>query len=283
MDTIDEFESMFRRAEREPFVYDDVPMGHVVLVTDGTPAQADALRATLQDFIPALRNSSDWETLTAEDYHNVGELADRLAPLAADLVVTYRHLQEKSLVPQHSLGVYLDVLTQVLETPVLVLPGTAAHPVSLENRTCHRVMLVTDHIAGDSRLINYGVAVSSGQGEVWLCHVEDDAVFERYMQAFEKIPAIDSDTAREELDRQLLADARHFIDTCLAELREKVPAVEFHSSVTRGHRLREFMQLVESQNADLLVVNTNDEDQLAMHGMAYALSVEMIDRTLLLL
>ena len=213
----------------------------------------------------------------------MGELADRLSPLSADLVVTYRHLQENSLVPQHSLGVYLDVLTQVLETPVLVLPGTATHPVSLENRVCRRVMVVTDHISGDSRLINYGVAVSSGQGEVWLCHVEDDAVFERYMRAVEKIPAIDSEVARAELDRQLLADARHFIDTCLVELQATVPDVVFHSSVTRGHRLREFMQLVESQNADLLVVNTNDEDQLAMHGMAYALSVEMIDRALLLL
>ena len=103
------------------------------------------------------------------------------------------------------------------------------------------------------------------------------------MRAIEKIPAIDSDTARAELDRQLLADARHFIDTCLAQLQDKVPGLEFHSSVTRGHRLREFMQLVESQDADLLVVNTKDRDQLAMRGMAYALSVEMIDRTLLLL
>lgn len=283
MDTIDEFESMFRRAEREPFVYHDIPLRRVALVTDGTPADGEALRGTLQAFIPAFQLVADWETFTGEDYHSVVELTDRLVALDVDLVVTYRHLQEKSVVPQHSLGVYLDVLTQVLEPPVLVLPGTAARPVSLENRVCRRVMVVTDHISGDSRLINYGVALSSGQGEIWLCHVEDDAVFERYMRAFEKIPAIDSDTAREELDRQLLADARHFIDACLTELREKVPNVEFQESVSRGHRLREFVQLVESQDADLLVVNTKDQHQLAMHGMAYALSVEMIDRTLLLL
>lgn len=43
------------------------------------------------------------------------------------------------------------------------------------------------------------------------------------------------------------------------------------------------MQVVESQDADLLVVNTRDQEQLAMHGMACALGVELIDRALLML
>lgn len=281
-ETIDEFESMFRRAEREPFEYRPIDFERAALVTAGSLGEAEALRGRLEEFVPALQRAG-WSLLARDDYHNVQELIERLESIAPDLVVTYRHLQEESLIPQHSLGVYLDVMTQVLTPPVLVLPGTAAHPRPLENPLCRRVMVVTDHIAGDDRLINHGVAMSCPGGEAWLCHVEDDAVFERYMHAIERIPEIDTETARDALDRQLLSEARRFLDTCIRQLREKVPGVEFRASVTRGHRVQEFMQLVASQNADLLVANTKDEDQLAMHGIAYAISVEMVDRSLLLL
>ena len=54
-------------------------------------------------------------------------------------------------------------------------------------------------------------------------------------------------------------------------------------AVTRGHHLREYRQLIDSHDVDLIIVNTNDEDQLAMHGMTYSLSVEMIDVAILLL
>ena len=280
---IDEFESVFRRSTREPFVYADVPIESVALVTDGNVDEAEKMRVSLTNFLPALPPVSSWRLISGADYSNVGQLLERIDSQQTDLVLTYRHLQEKSLVPQHSLGVYLDVLTQVMTIPVLVLPGTAARPASLSERICNRVMVVTDHISGDNRLINYGERMCAAGGTVWLCHVEDDAVYSRYMQAIERIPEIESDRARELIATQLHKEASDFVETCIGVLQEKGPNVAFQSSVTRGHHLREYRQLIDNHDVDLIIVNTNDEDQLAMRGMTYSLSVEMIDVAILLL
>lgn len=45
-DHIDEFESMFRRAEREPYVFADVPIESIALVTDGTRGDAETRSIT---------------------------------------------------------------------------------------------------------------------------------------------------------------------------------------------------------------------------------------------
>jgi len=282
-DHIDEFESMFKRAEREPFVFSEIPIGSIALITDGSVAEAELLRASLPDFLPRLPSSDSWRILSGADYSNVGQLLEHLDERPTDLIVTYRHLQEKLLVPQHSLGVYLDVLTQAADIPVLVLPGTAAEPIPLEGRVSRRVMVVTDHISGDDRLINYGLRMCSPGGSIWLCHVEDDAVFNRYIRAIERIPEIDSEQARLLIDQQLLKEAGDFIETCIAELHTQSPEITYHSFLGCGHHLREYRELVDSHNVDLLVANTKNEDQLAMHGITYSLSVEMPDVAMLLL
>ena len=284
---IDEFESIFRAAEREPFAYVEIPLRHATILTDGPPAKAEAVKKSLLHFTPRLESVTDWRFLTENDYQNVTQLLDRLNEVQTDLVVTYRHLKEKAFVPQHSLGVYLDVLTQATSIPVLVLPGTAAEPHPLDGRVCDRVMVVTDHIQGQHALVNYGVRVCGrqpdGHGDLWLCHVEDDLVFHRYMRAIAQIPEIDTEVARQQIDCRLLKDASDFIETCIAELKEHGLPFEFHSHVERGHRLMLYRELVKQHDIDLLVANTKDADQLAMHGMAYSLSVELIGVAMLLL
>lgn len=283
MDQIDEFESMFKRAEREPFSFADIPINSVAVITDGSQVDAEAVQQSLLHFLPRLESAARWRYITGDDFANVGELLRRVDEVQTDLIVTYRHLQEESLVPRHSLGVYVDVLTQTTMIPVLLLPGTAAEPISLAERTCRRVMVVTDHISGDSRLIDYGARMCTAGGTVWLCHVEDDAVFARYMQAIERIPEIASEQARQLIESQLLKDAQDFIETCIAELRENGPPATYHAQVGRGHHLREYRELISSHEIDLLVANTKDEDQLAMHGITYSLSVELTDVVQLLL
>jgi hypothetical protein len=50
-----------------------------------------------------------------------------------------------------------------------------------------------------------------------------------------------------------------------------------------GHRLSEYKRLIEEHGVDLLVFHTKDEDQLAMHGMAHPLAIELRDVPLLML
>jgi len=291
---IDEFESMFRRAEREPFGYAEIPLRTVAVVTDGTDAEAEAVVARMTEFAPRLATVENWRRITRDDYTTVTELLAKIDEEQTDLIVTHRHLGEESLAPQHSLGVYLDVMTQRTAIPVLVLPQ-GSHPVgrcprawgphseALKDRICNRVMVVTDHITGDHRLINYGLRMCADGGTVWLCHVEDDSVFERYMNVISRIPEIETDVARELLGKQLLKEAADFIKTCIKTLQKKKPELNYESVVTFGHHLKEYRRLIDDHNADLLVANTKDDDQLAMHGMTYSLSVELLDIPLLLL
>ena len=283
MDQIDEFESMFRRAERESFQIADIPIDSIAFVTDQSEDEARRRQESLVRFMPVLQSATHWRFITGDEFSNVNDLLRLVNETQTDLIVTYRHLQEESLIPQHSLGVYLDVLTQVTSIPVLVLPGTAGHPRGLSDLLCDRVMVVADHISGDSRLINYGVRMCPDQGTLWLCHVEDDAVFERYMWAIERIPEIDSDETRRLLDETLRKEAADFIATCVGELSTARPTVQYESKVTRGHFLKQYQQLIDDAEIGLVVANTKDEDQLAMHGMAWSIAVELLDVALLLL
>lgn len=282
-DHIDEFESMFRRSEKDRFAYVNLPVESVVFVTDGSAAQASDCLNEVKSFLTQLQDVPRWRIITGEEFHTVDGLLDRIDEEQTDLILTYRHLQETSLVPRHSLGVYLDVLTQTTSIPVLVLPGTAADPRSVANRVCNRVMVVADHIRGDHRLINYGMRMCRTGGTVWLCHIEDDQVFERYMGAIERIPEIDSDDARHLVESQLLNEAQDFIDGCIEVVSGEGPNVTVNSFVGRGHHLRDYRRLTEEHEIDLLVLNTKDDDQLAMHGLAYSVSVELTDVSMLLL
>ena len=53
--------------------------------------------------------------------------------------------------------------------------------------------------------------------------------------------------------------------------------------VTLGHHLDEYKRLVIEHDVDLLVMNTKDDDQMAMHGLAYPLAVELRGVPMLLL
>ncbi len=97
-----------------------------------------------------------------------------------------------------------------------------------------------------------------------------------------RIPEIDTDQARELIEAQLLKEARDFIETWIEELKEKLPSLNYRV-VERGHHLSEYRKIIEADNVDLVVCNTKDEGQLAMHGMAYSLAVELFETPLLLL
>ena len=281
LEQIDEFESMFRRSEREAFVFVDVPIESVALVTGDSFNELVAVE--LKRFLPRIGDATSWHSLGSSEFGNVAGLLERLAAQPVDLLVTRRHLGEESLSPQHSLGVFLDELTQRTSIPVLVLPGTAGSPQQLPPEPCCRAMVVADHISGDHRLINFGVRMCSEGGSVWLCHVEDDMVFRRFVDAIERIPEIATEPAAALLEAQLLKEAEDFIASCIATLEETGPEVTLHSHVGIGHHVREYRRLIDEHEIDLLVANTKDDDQLAMHGMAYSLSIELVDVPLLLL
>ena len=115
-----------------------------------------------------------------------------------------------------------------------------------------------------------------------MAHIEDDATFERYMEVISKIPSIDTDNARETILAQLLKEPRDYARACREELARRGLGVSVQEVVSTGHRLSVYRQLVTRHAVGLLVMHTRDEDQLAMHGLAYPLAVELRHIPLLL-
>jgi hypothetical protein len=209
---------------------------------------------------------------------------EKAATQPVDLLVTYRNLHSDAWSWPYSLGDTVDVLTQMTKIPVLLIPNPKEDPdYDQQLRNTDVVMAITDHLAGDHRLVNYAVAFTQPGGRLILSHVEDDDTLKRTLEAISKIPSIDTDTVAEALPRQLLKEPLDYALSCQAVLEQAHIDLTVQHAVTLGHRLNDHLQLIESHQVDLLVLNTKDDDQLAMHGLAYPLAVQLRKTPLLML
>ncbi len=286
MTRVDQFESVFRSAARTVFEPEAVEIDSVLIVSDGDGSASEEFAARSHSFLDILDQHENlrWVTVSGRDFSTVPDLLDRVETERPGLICTHRHLHSESWRWPYTLGEYVDVLTQVTTTPVLVMP----HPErpefqELAGRRPRSVMAMTDHLTGDNRLVNYAAHVTQPGGRLLLTHVEDDAIFERYMEAISKISSIDTDRARQEIQDRLLKDPEDYIRSCREGLARSAPEITVEAMVTSGHHIRVYRHLIEQHEVDLLVMNTKDEDQLAMHGLAYPLAIELRAIPLLML
>ena len=286
MSTLDRFESVFNAAAREVFAQQPVEIGRVLLVHDSAEALQDDFLYLAKGFLSVLeaRDKPEWELFGGDAPFSVREVLNAVEQARPDLVVTYRHLHSAVGEWPHSLGEHVDVLTQATSTPVLVLPHPGRKDLpghALKNTD--RVMAVTDHLAGDHRLVSHAAHFTQDGGTLYLAHVEDDTVFERYIAAIGKIPDLDTDIAREEIRARLVEDPTEYIESCRTGLARGNQHLTVESRVKLGHQLADYRGLVEENEIDLLVMYTKDDEQLAMHGIAYPLAVELRTTPLLML
>ncbi len=285
MTNLDQFESVFKSADKAVYTYDRPTFKRVLLVTDLNEADAAGIAGRVRSFLTVIDEAGTrWDSLSGDVFGSVQALLESIEEKRPDLIVTYRHLHSEAWKWPHSLGEYLDVMTQATSVPVLVLPhpdSDRALPHSIKDTD--RVMAITNHLTGDNRLVNMAVAFTEPGGTCWLTHVESQPVFERYMDAVSKIPAINTDVARETLGQQLLKEPRDFIAACRAAIDAEGLPIRIEEIVAMGRRVDEYGELISKREIDLLVLHTKDDDQLAMHGAAYALAVELRGIPLLML
>ena len=286
MTKVDQFESAFRAASKIVFEYQPIAVRSILVITDRSKSEADVFGKQISDFLSVLRSdgSPRWRIVNGSEFDTVPELLALVEEERPDLICTYRHLHSESWRWPYTLGEYVDVLAQVTTTPVMVLPHPDAMRASEHAvKDTLVVMAMTDHLTGDALLVNYAARFTEPSGTLFLTHIEDEATFERYMGTISRIPSIDTENARREILEQLLREPKDYIQSCREVLEAEGLPLAVEEIVTKGHHLREFEKLVEKHEVDLLVFNTKDEDQLAMHGLAYPLAVELRQIPLLLL
>ena len=284
MAQVDEFESIFRSALVDIYEYNLLDINSVLLITDKTGEEIKDYLQDIQRFLGVLGTSVTWNVLNADDFTTTQDLLESVEQDKPDIICSYRNLKSEDWVYQHSLGSYLDVLIQQAGAPVLILPhpnANYAHDHAMENTD--RVMAITDHLSNDHRLINYAVRFTQVEGSVFLTHMEDQAIFERYMDVISKVSAINTDDAIKGIKEQLLKEPQNYIESCQKVLQENNLPVTVKDIVTFGDRMAEYKKLILDHKVDLLIMNAKDYDQLAMHGMAYPLAIELRQIPLLML
>ena len=287
MTKLDQFESLFRAASKPVFELEPVNVRDVLVVTDMDEQQTTQFADQVRAFLTALDvpEPVKYSQICGNEFDSVQRLLDRLENPRPDLVATYRNLHAETADHPFSLGAYVNVLTQATDIPTLLLPepkvlaNTDSSPLS--DKTRH-VMAVTDHLAGDHHLVSMAVRFVMGDGELILSHIEDQKAFDRYMKAIEKISDLDSEVARKTISQQLLAEPKDYIESCRSVLQAHDVKNSIEPLVTFGNRIEDYRHLIEDRHIDLLVMNSRDDDQLAMHGVAYPLVVEMRKTPILL-
>ncbi len=284
MSRIDQFESFFKAATRTPFHYKRVEVSKVLVVSDLGDKDARELTGRLQSMLRVLGDEATWVNAAEDRGRTVRELLEVVEEEKADLIVTYRSLYSECWRWPYSLGEHLDVLTQAATTPVLVLPRPDREAFwQQDGLDTSSVMAITDHLNGDDRLVHWAARFTGEEGLLTLVHVENETAFERVIDAISKIPAIDSELARELIGRQLLKDPAAYIETCREVLAKEGLRLSVEAVTEFGHRLGDVQRLVEERTVDLLVMETKDDDQLAMHGLAFPIAIELRETPLLML
>lgn len=283
MTNIDQFESLFKKADKAQFALEEVDLDTMLVLSDADAAQTEVFMGQVIDFLDTtlLTKEINWHRMCGNEHRAVSEVVQRIEELKPDLVCTFRNLHAPATDYPYSLGVYLDVLSQATDIPVLVLPSphrSAAIPTSTRS-----VMAIADHLTGDHHLVSYAARLVTPNGKLLLTHVEDQTVFERYMDVIGKISSIDTDAARESIQEQLLNEPRDYIRSCAQVIAQSDMPITVEELVTFGHSLVDYKHLIEQHHVDLLVLNTKQQDQLAMHGLAHPLCVELRDTPILML
>ena len=286
MSHIDQFESAFNSALKEAFNFERPRLGKVLVVTDRPTEGTQEITKAVRDFLGESKTGDafQFDTLGAGDYDSVQSLLDLVKARQPSIITTYRHLHSNAWQWPYGLGEHLDVLTQATDFPVLVLPHPETPSWQQDNlEDTDRVMAVTDHLTGDDKLVNYAAALTTGGGQLYLTHIEDAYTYERYVETISRIPDLDTEVAREQLKAQLLKEPTDFILSCQEILQAHRPDLSVDKVVSLGKRIKDYRRLIDEYAVDLLVMNTKDEDQHAMHGMAHPLAVELRETPLLLL
>jgi hypothetical protein len=284
MTRVDQFESVFRSASKEVYRPTAVQLHQVQVITDLDDSGARVFTAGLKGFLSTLGPEVSWTTPPADQVRDVDALLQLVKQQSPDLICTYRNLFSDSWQYPYSLGEHVDVLTQIAPCPVLVMPHPKSESSSANGLgNTQQVLAMGGNLSGDHSLVDWALHITAPGGHLRIAHIEDDATAARYMEAISKIASIDTDDAAETIVAQLLKEPREYIESVARAVALEKIDVRIDSEIRLGHRLGEYQRLIAEHAVDLLVMHTKDEDQMAMHGLAYPLAVELRSTPLLLL
>ena len=188
MDRVDEFESLFRSADKPQFEYRELQIERVALVTDLDAAGTAELERAVRSFLEPLPGIADatLACIAGDDFDNADTLLGKLGDVGADFVVSYRNVKGSDRSGRSTLGSYIHILSQETAVPLLLLPDPDSPQFRERLASDGPVMVMTEALTGDSTLINSGLLFCREGGSLYLSHIESGPIFERYVRPHTK-------------------------------------------------------------------------------------------------
>jgi hypothetical protein len=281
MSSIDQFESVFRSAVKTQYQPRSYPIRDILLLTDLSADEDRTFLTQVSCLFEGIIPLPKITLLPKEKSSDLSVLLESIKQVNPDLICTYRNLHGQTANFPYILGDHIEVLTQVTNIPILLLP--TYQQLSLPIKPIHKIMAITDQLFNKPELIDAALHIIQHPGSLILAHVEDDRQFDIYMQRIAKIPEINTDLAKDKLTEQIFKEAQEYIDSCQTAIAKQHHDIQVYAEIQMGHHLQTYVALVAQHQVDLLVMNTKDQEQLAMHGLSYPLAIELSHLPLLML
>ena len=278
MTQIDQFESVFRAAFQDSFQYQKIPLNRLTIVSDLPENEGQDYLNVIRSF---LGNSHDqhFQLLHFKPDDNLDGLDEKLNELRPDLVISYRNLGASKDNTKLTIGENLDFLLHGTSYPILVMPAPQLG-IPLING---RVLTIANDLSKDPLLINYAVAITQPEESNLLLHLEDQGIFDRYMEIISKVPSIDTEDARNKIQRQLMKEPLDYIGSCTQILREANVPIRIVGKTMMGNSLATVRSIITEESIRLLVMRTRHNEQIALHGLAYPILTEIREIPILML
>ncbi len=283
---LDEFESVFRSAVKPRYRFARPELSRILVVTDLPTKRATAFERSIRVMLEAIdqHETIDWQLLAGHDVTDIDHVVAQVRGAEVGLVVTHRHVLSQWRNTPYAIGSALEVLTQVCNVPVLMTPSPDQPGFSARvGHTTERVLVVTDHLAGDQSLVDWGLHLTHDDGTIVLAHIEDETICDRYIDAIGRIATLDTDVARAQLPAKLMGIATHYIQSVVEQMQANGVRETLVPVVRMGHPLTQFRRLTREHNIDLVIARAKDDGQQAMNGTAFALATELNETPFLLL
>jgi len=278
---LDLFESIFKRAQRISLEYSPPVLASVLVLV---PEQPDAMTTPIVERTLEILNRPKATTVTSQPLSNdIDELSisNLVLDHAPDLIVLQRHLLQGDHSWNRGFGGMVQSLIQHHATPILALPNQLTN--TREPFVVRTVAAVVDQPLDNHSLVNWASTFCASGATLCLHHIEAEDQFERIMKSIERIPELNTETARTTLKRELMHEAQSFLDHCQLTLEQYRPDMTVQYSVEMTRVQHGYLNWITQIEPDLIVLDTLDATKALNRGIADALSLQFTELPFLLL
>lgn len=274
---IDHFASLFRAADKEQVDIPDVLVSRVALITDVSKEESNKLWERWKGIFPT---PVEIILLDGTMTQSLPLLIEALNGVEVDLVVTYRCLHSDAWKYPYAVGSYIEVLTQIVSFPVLLMPHI--HEDMKNYANAKQILLMSSELTKESALVGFANAFATKNSSLLLAQIDDKSMFLRIIDIISKIPQIDTDDAKQYISQRREQEMNDWVFRCKQSLSQKSNAPVVSQIDMLDPSMKQCAEVIEKHKADLVVINTKDDEQLAIHGLAYPIMVQFRHIPLLL-